>query len=322
MIEDKKISFSLLSAIHSGEEYLKKYLSEEGIEGDALDFGRMLHHYFLQKDTFFETYYVLPDDLVKPSSKQQEDFANAVIEKLDGKYNTSIAEIYGSIYASKGISDTKKEELAKVAYMKLKGYIDLISRNRNKEQVSSFDWYRIMQYESYVKNHKGLKLILDNSSSETVQHFNETEILFDLYGVEAKAFIDKLIIDHINKKIIIVELKTHSTKFESSNLKESFTNAILDYYYHVQIALYKQAVLSFIQANLPQSVLLYEIEYYFVVCRKNFFFTTSLLAFKDKYLINKGEDILASWVSVYKQMKEKRAFNIEYETNRLGEEVI
>jgi hypothetical protein len=96
-----------------------------------------------------------------------------------------------------------------------------------------------------------------------VECFNEYPIYWDFpiesggEKLKCKSLLDRLIIDHNNKKIIIVDLKTTSMLSDFKETLEKFS-------YYRQLAFYKLAVLSELQSKYEDKYKDYEVETYII----------------------------------------------------------
>lgn len=94
--------------------------------------------------------------------------------------------------------------------------------------------------------------ILRQRSTDNVEVLNQFAILFEINGIEFKALIDKLIIDHINKRIEPFDLKV---TWEN----ESFDYNFLKMGYYIQNGVYNLAIREYVRQNPELAG--YEIDY-------------------------------------------------------------
>lgn len=315
---NKKISFSLLKALNVGLEYFGKYLKEELYEDDVnLQFGRAVHCYFLERGKFDDIYAIVDDDERKIGSAQQRAFADYIIANSYSEENLILA--YKESYK---VKDTESEDSilkkAKELYISLYRLISFEIENSTKIKMSNKDFERIKEFEESINSHKGLRILMTQDKSR--EEYNELTHEFIYQNEECKAIIDRLVIDHPNKMIYILELKTHSVKSLWSNLKESFKTSIIENGYDKQLAFYYAAVQDFV-SNKPGTNE-YEIMPFFVVFQKNYFNVVKLYSLSRESIFDALECV-QEWIDYFKEMRiNKFSCSKEYLNNTFGEEII
>ena len=93
-----------------------------------------------------------------------------------------------------------------------------------------------------IKAHPYTAGIANLDTSDTVEVFNELPILFTLDGVEYKAMIDKIVVNHQAKSIQTYDWKT---SWDLTNVQFAF----LKYGYYLQSIMYHHAVLNWALEN-------------------------------------------------------------------------
>lgn len=313
---NKRVSFSFLKALSSGVEYLKKYIErDKELESKSKDFGTASHVFFLEPKKFREEFCFLPESMVTPSSANQKEYCEYRIEGF------SRDEAYEKCYKSGKDSEEKRKEKAMELDMKMNQYIQFMSEKKDVTILSDFDKYRIGVYKNKIDKHKGLSLLL-SQDLKTFDVYNELEITFEYMGVVFVSKIDRLIIDKRNKKVYIIDIKTHSTKNISVNLRKSFSEAFFAYRYDVQMSLYNIAVSKFLLKNYPDLEDDMEYQTLIPVFQTNFLFQVKLIKITEDDLIE-GVSTLNDWIKRY--LKHEHTgfdFDIEYYDDDLGSEYL
>jgi len=226
----------------------KQYLDDELGETDTkwTELGTQTHMYLLEQDEFWKNYVYLAVD--KPSSEKQKQFAERLSEsiKIDKEVDrVELAiKIYKEIYAVGKKSDDKIKEDATKLLESLEEYIKyLVVRTDYKSVINYTTINYLKEAKEEVRKHKVANaLLLQDSITDDMYRESEKRIYWEhpLFIHEGqplvlRSTIDRLIIDHKNKRIFLVDVKTSSKlpKFE-----ESFES----YKYGRQLASYWAAV--------------------------------------------------------------------------------
>jgi hypothetical protein len=201
--------------------------------------GKMVHYYLLQPDIFDKNYVFL--DYETPKSQQQKDFCDKVARYRSGNKEEILLRAYKECYSTKE-SDEKIVEKANSLKDQFKDYIKSIKLTSMQLVVISPSVNnKLIDIKSKICDHKIAKELIFNEQNSlfgnTEELFieNELEVYWEYNGVECKSAIDRLIIDHKNKVIKLIDLKT-SSSFEE--FKEKFD----EYKYYRQVAFYWMAI--------------------------------------------------------------------------------
>jgi hypothetical protein len=236
-------------------KYFKGLLDGTIVEDstDAQEFGTLQHMYVLERDKFKENYTTLEYD--KPSNSTQLSFCSFVAENLriypDTDLDELCVEAYKNCYKTEKKSDKLIAEESKKLYNNYKDYIRFSIYN-NKE-IISFPLLKFLKdtYQT-IKDHKLASKLMIEDPFSTEKHYNETLVYWEfpqvlLYElpIVVKSTIDKLTIDHGNKVIKLVDLKTTSDIAEFSEHFKEYPN------YRIQLACYWYAVEAFFKEQFP-----------------------------------------------------------------------
>jgi uncharacterized protein YktA (UPF0223 family) len=242
-----KVSFSSLTWLEESPAYFRAMSNGDlpKPESQFMDFGKALHCYILRRDDFPKEYYVLK--AIMPANAQQHKFC---AEYRNNKGD--IVEAYKASYSIKSkTSDTIKSEAEKLI-MTLKPYIDSISDSEGKKIISFDDFERITSIADNILVHKGAKKLfeyMDNHKDCDV--FTEKEFmlkgrkLHDGKDLWIHGFVDHIIFDPKNRKMIINELKTTSKPL--SKYREAFS----EYHTARQLAIYTIAAGKIFETMYP-----------------------------------------------------------------------
>ncbi len=107
----------------------------------------------------------------------------------------------------------------------------LKAKKENKKVISTSEYSDALEVVSTLRNHKFTKHIFNNKD-ENKEIINQYELKFKYKGSEFLGYVDKIIIDHKNKTIQLIDLKTG----EESSYK--FLSAFLKWKYYLQEAIY------------------------------------------------------------------------------------
>lgn len=238
----KKVSNSSLSWFQNSPKYFKLML-DKVIEEETKSFyekGEQIHQYILEPEEFDKNYIFL--DYETPKSSQQKAFCETYARAKKGTEDEKLLKAYKDAYTTKEI-DTKilekaveleKTYTSYIKYIKLSPiYISILPNSmRNLLNESR---------KTLLEHEKGKDLMYNEQHSifgntDSLFIANEFEIQWiHPTGVECKSLIDRIIIDHENKKVTLVDLKT------SSHLPE-FKDKFIEYKYYRQMAFYWMAI--------------------------------------------------------------------------------
>jgi hypothetical protein len=247
----KKVSNSSLSWFQTSPKYFKLMLDKE-IEEESKSYyekGEQIHQFILEPEEFDKNYIFL--DYESPKSVQQASFVEKFARLKVGTKEERLIKAYKESYSTKESDDKvleKAEQLAKtydsyIKYTKLSTkYKDVLSNSFNMQ---------LNETRKAILNHVKANELMYNENNST---FGNTEDLFiqnefEIYweypnsGVECKSMIDRIIINHKDKKITLVDLKTSS---HLSEFKDKFT----EYRYYRQMTFYWMAIYWYFRHNL------------------------------------------------------------------------
>jgi hypothetical protein len=310
----KAISNSSLSYIKDSPKLFKKFINGE-LETENKDYfelGTAVHMYFLEPDKFKKTYEIM--DYTSPTSKNQTEF----LEKISGVSKITdniLLNAYKECYIAKQ-SDDKILETATKLKNEYKNYIKYLKKRKNKTILRSLAMQLIRSMESNIKGQKTAPKLIYDIEDSIIDNpnkviYNEKEVYWKgKHGLDYKAMLDRLIVDHANKKIKLVDLKT------TKSVKTFITSSFTKYKYDRQLAFYSLAARElFKQEFKDKSIEDYEIEFYIVALDTG---NGSVMPFKisQKIILNAASQIVNLLDRIYWHTKEdKWEFPMEYYLN-------
>lgn len=236
--------------LKKGPLYFRNMLDgkEEGLKLPQLEKGTMIHEYILQPDEFWNDYVILEYDV--PKVKQQKEFCDwyATFKATDPLEDEDkiLLNAYNKAYSNK-LSDDSKLAIAKDFIQRYDEYIKSKSLNNTKKAISFADLNMLKTIKSNIEKHKKAnKLLTDTPGVESHNEFHinwtfpiKTDSLKmdenKIWYAPCKSLLDRCIFDHVNKKIILIDLKTTSDVY-------NFKHSVEEFDYYRQIAYYLLAI--------------------------------------------------------------------------------
>lgn len=242
----KAISATSLKWFETSPKYFKAMLDKE-IEQVTLSWlerGKQIHMYLLEPTKFKENYTYLEFDV--PKNDNQKKFCEDIFtNRTKSSAEDKAVEAYKSNYSCDKLSDDKIKEKALELKKNLSRYITYLKkRTEYKDILNRSTWQLLKDIDITVDNHKLAKELLtieqkypEGNLPEWLEVYNEFEILWQYpkLNLDCKSALDRLVINHQDKVIELIDLKT------TSNLSE-FKTSFNDYKYYRQLAFYWLAV--------------------------------------------------------------------------------
>ena len=291
--ESKKISNSSLGWFLMSPKYFKDMIDGviEKKATPAMDNGTMVHAYLLEEHEFKKNYKLM--DIKTPSSPQQKQFCLDYIDSKENKAVLKASEAFKSNYNTTGQSEENIAKKGMEMALKLKSYIKWLRLKDEGQKIISWATMNSLKItkENVRLHKKANELLFKTPESENVDIYNEFHIewlynIRDSAPIECKSLIDRLIIDHDNKKIILCDVKTTAS---INKFKSSFD----EFDYGRQLAFYWFAITWFFDNILKVDISEYKPETYIIAisnmndhsCRV--FSIPDLILFESSEKINK-----------------------------------
>lgn len=244
----KAISASSLKWFEVSPLYFKKMLDKEIEQAPQrfFEFGTQVHMKILEPERFEKEFTCL--DVTKPSSEQQTKFCQDYLSYPSKKVADKALYAYKQNYKTTE-SDEKIKDKAVAMKEKLHDYIMYLKkRTEVKDVLNKSAWNKIQEIDQLVRKHiKANELLFSDITNENVFAANEFEILWDFptKDLPCKSAIDRLVIDHTNKIIKLVDIKT------TGNLAE-FKQRFEELKYSRQMAFYWMAIAWYFKNTLKR----------------------------------------------------------------------
>lgn len=311
--EDEKIrvSFSSLNWLEISPAFFQAMKNGELAkeESKSMDFGKATHCYVLRPNDFQKEYYVMEANT--PDNAQQNAFAKLLATKMP--YN----DAYRACYSLTGKSEKTIEDAAAKLYMQLQPYANSLALAENRTIISSMDFARLSKMSDSIQAHKGARKLFDYAENHKdsvvfIEHefMQQVRKLHDEKDLYIHGFIDHMIFDPNNRKMIINELKT--TSDAPKDYRESFEK------YHTarQLAMYSIAAGKLFEKTYPDiSLKEMSIEWNIIVVQSMKLFETKVYAVNAMDIENgmhEYRDLINRYVFHY---KEGWDYSQEYYTN-------
>lgn len=247
--------------LKKGPRYLKDMLDgkEEVISAKYLDKGTMIHMYLLQPEEFWSNYMII--DYEKPKTAQQLAFCEAYFSSTEIVEEDKLINAYKASYSGNNMSKDAMLKKAKELQLKFAEYIEFLDKNQTYTVISFVDLNMLKNIKKNIDSHiKANELLTDQPG---VECHNEFHINWEAekQGVSCKSLLDRVKIDHANKKITLIDLKTTADVY-------NFKHSVEEYDYYRQIAFY---ILAFTWYMKDQGYDIedYDIEAYIVAIQSN-----------------------------------------------------
>lgn len=247
--------------LKKGPRYLKDMLDgkEEGISAKYLDKGTMIHMYLLQPEEFWSNYMII--DYEKPKTAQQLAFCEAYFSSTEIVEEDKLINAYKASYSGNNMSKDAMLKKAKELQLKFAEYIEFLDKNQTYTVISFVDLNMLKNIKKNTDSHiKANELLTDQPG---VECHNEFHINWEAekQGVSCKSLLDRVKIDHANKKITLIDLKTTADVY-------NFKHSVEEYDYYRQIAFYILA-LTWYMKDQGYDIEDYDIEAYIVAIQSN-----------------------------------------------------
>lgn len=228
------ISYSLIKRFD--EEGPRGLINPKKIENSGVRYGTLLDDYlFMEKEDFYNKYKIssvtIPPMLEKLAYKITKIVKYEEIDKI--KNNDILKKkIVKIMIKEKMYSNIKKEEtfIKKFNYDEFYDYCKELYENKTLVHIREF--MKVQEGKNSLYTHEKTRSLFTNNNENIYQ----LEIKFDYLGQKVKCFLDMVIIDHENKIIKGIDLKTGSPQ------PEEFMTSYFKYKYYLQSAIYNKAL--------------------------------------------------------------------------------
>lgn len=268
--------------LKKGPRYLKEMLDgKEGLKASFLDKGTMIHEYILQPEEFWKDYIIL--DFAVPKVKQQKDllefYSTARLVDPFASEDDILLMSYNSAYSNNKSIDKRIQE-ARELVETYQNYIEYFRNKDSKKVISFADLNMLKTIKKNMEDHKKANELLFKYP-ETFEVHNEFHINWEypnastLGDLPCKSLLDRVMIDHTNKKIILVDIKTTADVY-------NFKHSIEEFDYCRQLAYYWLAIHWYFKNELKLNIEEYEYETYIVAVQSHDGYEVRVFKFNSK----------------------------------------
>jgi len=314
------ISNSSLSWFEVSPRYFKD--NWDGIierpDKSYLDVGTKTHYFLLQPEEFNKLYTYL--EYTTPRGEKQKQFCEEYLNlKAKGKKKDDDAAIlaYEKTYVVSKKSKEKITEEALSLQKELSKYLQYLEASEQYKEVINYSTlYYLESAKKAVQSHKLAKELLLTEQPDFIENDdliirNEYNILWKHPFIKIKnenalcsSTIDRMIIDHKNKKVTLVDLKT------TYKLSKFHEESFLNYKYYRQLAYYWMAIYYMFKTEFPDKDLNeYAKETYIVALQTNNSYTSDLPIECKVFKI--GEDMLSRGEEEFTDLLTQLAWHFE-----------
>lgn len=232
--EDKAYSYSTLARFErEGFENLDKLY--EKVESPSLTFGSMVDTLLTDgTDAFNERFFVAQFPKIDDSVRTNID---VIFERCSSTYN-NILDIPDSIIINitneTGYQKNwKPETRARVLKEKGEQYYNLLFLSKDKQIVTQEDYNDANECVNILRTSNQTKEYFTESFfNDDVEHLYQLKFKGSIANIPLRCMADLLIVDHKNKTVIPVDLKT------SYKPEYKFYYSFMDWLYNIQARLY------------------------------------------------------------------------------------
>ena len=268
--------------LKKGPRYLKEMLDgKEGLKASFLDKGTMIHEYILQPEEFWKDYIIL--DFAVPKVKQQKDllefYSSARLIDPFASEDDILLMSYEAAYNNTKSKEKKIQEAKELVEL-YQNYIEYFRNKDSKKVISFADLNMLKAIKKNMEDHKKANELLFNYP-ETFEVHNEFHINWEypnassLGDLPCKSLLDRVMIDHTNKKIILVDIKTKADVY-------NFKHSVEEFDYCRQLAYYWLAIHWYFKNELKLNIEEYEYETYIVAVQSHDGYEVRVFKFNSK----------------------------------------
>ena len=295
----------------SPRQFVMRKRQEMQTKTAAMELGTLIHKYTLERETF-----IIAD--VPPVSGKMGEYIKAYHE-LE-KVGTPEDKIPDMAYQMAGYkpSHSKPETILKSFKKKEENvaYYNYLKEASGKIALSPKDRNIIEGCYTSLNAHAVTNKLLFSESKENVETFNEKEIYFQQHGVDCKAKLDRVVVDHDNKTATVIDLKTSSSQIYGECIPlphntgillrdwhvTGFMYACLQYSYYRQLAFYMNAI----QAEYPD----YTVDSFIIAVDTKGAYDVAVYKLPQEW-IDEGYNEIKCLLSEYKYYKENNNFDVK-----------
>lgn len=211
----------------------------------SLDFGSKVDDFIsLTKEEFNNKYLIVQNKIDSDLLKLAEVISNIENVNIDNFLNdtfensTRIDMINTIAIHAELFKRIKKDEsrIKKFDTPEFYKFLEFYYKNKDKEFITPDEYSKLLACQSSLYNHKSTKKYFN--CDENCEELYQVRIKYLYRGRYVKCILDKVIIDHKNKTIQALDLKT------GAPLANEFMSNFFKFKYYLQAGLYNQGVIK------------------------------------------------------------------------------
>lgn len=228
----QEISFSKLSLLdRSPYLFYKRYILKEDIkeESDGLNIGSAVDCLLFTPDEFYNRFSICTKS--SPTG-QLENFVKKLIElQRNDEEAYNIAYEYTKSENGGKLRDTIEKFIERFEKEAKPYYLEKIN-SVDKIILSFEDFLKVQQSVNILKTNSFTSKYLSDTVLPNIERFYQVSDIFSIKDIQIKVILDTIIVDHENKTIQPLDIKTTSYSVYS------FKKSIIKYRYDLQAAIY------------------------------------------------------------------------------------
>ena len=297
----------------SPRQFIMRKQREMQTKSAALELGTLIHKFTLEPDEF-----IIAD--VEPVGGKMGEYIKAYFELEKSGLNEESISTMAYNTAGYKPSHSKPETVLKSFKNKPENiaFFNFLKEADGKIALTQKDKQIVEGCLTSLKAHvvSNKFLFLEPTENENIETFNEREVFFNQHGVDCKSKLDRVIVNHDDKTVTIVDLKTTSNQVygECKKLKSKtgillrdwhvtgFMYSCVQYAYYRQLAFYMDAII----AEYPE----YAVEAFIVAVDTKGSYDVAVYKLPSEW-IEEGANEIQCLLSEYKHYKETNNFNVK-----------
>lgn len=252
LVQDLRLSYSRISSFDlEGPSTLVK---RKELSGEGITMGGLIDLLLFEPDKFKSEYYVFRAKIPTATLKELSDVITTNYTEVPSR-----EKVYDIAKQSNFWSSVVKEE---TYYKKFDNedfwsYLKAVFESKNKTIVSVKDLEWAEQVVEVLKTHKDSKDIVAYPE-ENEDKYAQLELEFQYRQFAFKGLVDLVIVNHKDKTVRFIDLKTGAPKVEE------FSKSFVKYRYYIQALLYVIGAGSFMEKYSLEGYTLLPFEFLYI----------------------------------------------------------
>lgn len=257
-INNSSLGWWLKSEYTFYEQYV---LGKTTKETPAMRLGSAIHCKILEPERFSKEYSVVPARIIYPTAKMSEVFM--IAEETNDYSDNNLLTIAKQVFDNNWKDDTIMKKVSQYS-----SYITFLNycKENNIIPITSEQMDVVNKCYDSVLKVKSSGYYTTLRESEDVNVYNEHTVYFDYLNIKCKSKLDKLIINHKTKEVIIIDYKS------TGHPLRDFPEQVKKYDYLRELAFYFIAASMFITNELKQDPAEYKFSFKLIAMQTNEFF--------------------------------------------------